>query len=348
VDPPQLDVTASLEAGDPAVDLTLHNAGGLSAIFQITAPEPWIGPSPPEGVLEPVASRVIRVRMHVQGLGPGVHQGSLQIAAADAVNSPVTVPVSLELVNDRPVPPVEDLQIEPRDQALNLTWTTVPDPLVHRVIVRRALGVPPVLPSIGEPIYTGLGEEWLDTGLQNGTNYCYSAFAADASGRYADPASACAIPGENRPPPVPELLSPSDGASLTGVPALVVSAVADPEGDQVTYTHQLLNQNGSTVLESGAGEVSGNRVTWTPAYDLQVETVYLWQAEAQDSHGARSGFSTPRSFSIRAPQADAGVDGGQTPKDPDSGCGCSPGGTANNPFLFAVIFLLAMIICTRR
>ena len=71
-------------------------------------------------------------------LGLGVHQGSLEITAPGAVGSPVTIPVSLELVPDRPVPAVENLQIEPSDQALNLTWTIPADPIVHRVIVRSA------------------------------------------------------------------------------------------------------------------------------------------------------------------------------------------------------------------
>ncbi len=348
VEPTQLDITASLDAGDPQVELTLHNAGGLSAVFQITGSESWIGAAPPSGTLKPVASRVIQVNLAIPGLSEGVHTGSLEISAPDAVGSPITVPVSLGLVPDRPVPPVEDLQLEPRDQALNLTWTTPQDPIVHQVIVRRAPGVPPALPVVGEPVYAGLGEEWLDEGLQNGDTYCYSAFAADASGRYADPASACAIPGENRPPPVPEPLSPEDGASLTGVPELVASAVHDPDGDEVTYTFELLDQNGSTVLESGAGELSGNRVTWTPGNDLQYETIYLWQVEAADKNDNHSGFSAPRSFSVRAPQPDAGVDGGPAPKDTDSGCGCSSGGRAANPFIFAILFLMAMIICNRR
>jgi hypothetical protein len=201
---------------------------------------------------------------------------------------------------------------------------------------------------MGEPVYTGLDQTFLDSGLQNGTTYCYSAFAADAANRYADPASACAMPGQNRPPPVPELLSPTDGASLTGVPTLVASTVADPEGDAVTYTFQLLANNATTVVESGEGVVSGTRVNWTPTFDLQLETTYHWQVEVVDSQGEHSGFADPRSFSIRAPQPDAGVDGGTPPKDPDSGCGCSSSGAATNPFFFAILFLLAMIICNRR
>ncbi|MFC1654853.1 trypsin-like serine protease, partial [Myxococcota bacterium] len=284
VEPLLLDITASQDADDPVPELTLHNTGGLSAVFSIAASEAWIDPLPLGGTLKPVTSRVIKVRMDAASLSLGVHQGSLEITAAGAVGSPITIPVSLELVADRPVPPVTDLQIERRDQALSLTWTTPADPIVNRVIIRRSQGVPPTEPDIGEAVYTGLGEELLDSGLQNGATYCYSAFATDASNRFADPASACAIPGENRPPPVPEPLSPADGASLTGVPVLVASAVADPEGDVVTYTYQLLAQNGSTVLDTGTGEVSGNRVNWTPAYELQYETIYLWQVEARDSH----------------------------------------------------------------
>jgi MYXO-CTERM domain-containing protein len=345
VDPQALDITASQDAGDPVPELTLDNTGG-PAVFSISASQAWIDPLPPGGTLKQLTSRVIQVRMDIASLALGVHTGSLEITAAGAVGSPITVPVSLEVVADRPVPPVTDLQILPQDQALNLTWTTPSDPIVHRVIIRRAPGTPPAAPDVGEEVYTGLGQEFVDSGLQNGTTYCYSAFAADAANRHADPASACAMPGQNRPPPVPELLSPTDGASLTGVPTLVASTVADPEGDAVTYTFQLLANNATTVVESGEGVVSGTRVNWTPTFDLQLETTYHWQVEAVDSQGEHSGFADPRSFSIRAPQADAGVDGGTPPKDPDSGCGC--GSTSTDPNLFALILLLTVFLCRRR
>jgi MYXO-CTERM domain-containing protein len=106
--------------------------------------------------------------------------------------------------------------------------------------------------------------------------------------------------------------------------------------------------NATTVVETGEGAVSGTRVEWVPTYDLQPATVYHGQAEAVDSQGEHSTFADPRSFSVRAPQADAGVDGGTPPKDPDSGCGCSSSGAASNPFFFAILFLLVMIICNRR
>jgi len=347
VEPTALDITAAQNAGDPVPEITLDNSGG-PAVFSIAASQAWLDPLPAGGTLKQLTSRVIQVRMDIASLGLGVHQGSLEITAEGAIGSPVTVPVSLEVVADRPVPPVTDLQIQPSDQALNVTWTTPSDPIVHRVIVRRAPGTPPAAPDVGEEVYEGLGQELLDGDLQNGTTYCYSAFAADAANRYADPASACAMPGENRPPPVPELLSPTDGASLTGAPTLVASTVADPEGDAVTYTFQLLANNATSVVDTGEGTVSGNRVEWVPTYDLQPETVYHWQVEAVDSQDEHSGFADPRSFSIRAPQPDAGVDGGTPPEDPDSGCGCNSTGAASNPFIFAILFLLAMIICNRR
>jgi hypothetical protein len=345
VEPLALDVTASQDGGDPVPELVLNNSGG-PAVFSVAASQAWIDPLPAGGTLKQLTSRVIQVRIDIASLNLGVHQGSLEITAEGAIGSPVSVPVSLEVIADRPVPPVTDLQIQPQDQALNLSWTTPSDPIVHRVIVRRAPGTPPAAPDVGEEVYTGMDQQHLDSGLQNGTTYCYSAFAADAANRYADPASACAMPGQNRPPPVPELLSPTDGASLTGAPTLVASTVADPEGDAVTYTFQLLANDATTVVESGEGAVSGTRVEWAPTYDLQPETVYHWQVEAVDSQGEHSGFPDPRSFSIRAPQPDAGVDGGTPPKDPDSGCGC--GSTSTDPDLFAMIFLLTVFLCRRR
>jgi len=345
VEPLVLEITASQDAGDPVPELVLQNAGGLTTNFSITASETWLDPIPAAGTLKPVTTRTVQIRMDVASLGLGSYSGSLEITAEGALGSPVTVPVSLEVVTDRPVPPVTDLQLQPQDQALNLTWTTPSDPIVHQVIIRRSLSVPPASPDVGEPVYTGLGEELLDGDLQNGVNYCYSAFSADAADRYADPASACAMPGENRPPPVPELLSPSDGASLTGVPALVASVVDDPEGDEVTYTFQLLANNATSVVETAEGTVSGNRVEWVPSYDLQPETVYHWQVEAVDSQDEHSGFADPRSFSVRAPQPDAGVDGGTPPDNPDSGCGC--GSTPTDPNLFALVFLLGVFLCRR-
>ncbi len=343
IDPQGFDVTASEDAPDPSLTLTVENAGGKPMSFTVTPSEAWITASPAWDVLGPGISRTVEVQVALAQLAVGLHQGELVIEAPDAVGSPATVALQVEVVAARPVPPVESLSLDPLDQALRLTWQKPDDPIVSGVLIRRAPDNPPASPDLGVLVYDGPDEELTDSGLQNGTRYCYSAFAHDVSARFADPATACVAPGENHAPPAPEHLSPGDGAVLPGAPELVATAVTDPEEDAVTHTFRLLDETGA-ALGSGAGAVSGDRVTWTPTVDLEPGSTYRWQVQAEDDRGAASGFSDPWSFTLRA-TTDGGTDGGQPKGDGQDGCGCAQTGS---PATTGMILLALGLVVVRR
>jgi uncharacterized protein (TIGR03382 family) len=200
------------------------------------------------------------------------------------------------------------------------------------VLIRRGVNSAPVDPESGDVVYDGREENWIDSGLGDGVSYCYSFFAHDAAGRFAAPASGCQVPGANQPPPVPDPLAPTDMSLLDAVPQLEASPVVDPQGNAVSYTFQVLEENGAEPIESGQGELSGDRVVWTPAANLEPGVTYQWQVEAVDDQGAHSGFSPAWNFAL------AGGDEG-------SGCGCSHHGSSSSWLLF---FLLGLVLLRRK
>jgi hypothetical protein len=341
VDPDSLHITAAAEGPNPHAVLNVDNTGGQPMNWSIVLTESWLSVDPRSGSIGPYGDGVVTVTADLSALGQGSHTTEIEVRAGHpAENTPQFVPLQLDIVPPGPVPPVEDLSVGVLDQSLQLNWTCPDDPLVIGVAVRRGMGTPPARPDLGEDVCSGMEETHTDSGLQNGTKYCYSAFAYDAAGRYSEPASACGIPGPNRAPPMPELLSPANSAAVPATPELVASTVVDPDGDVVAYTFVLLDNSGGT-LDSAVVEGSGTRVSWLPNAQLVPETPYRWQVEAIDSQGAHSGFAETRSFVIHQ-MADAGVDGGQPPGDDEPDCGCGQNGSAAPGLLllFAGLLLL--------
>jgi len=344
VDPDTLHVTAAADGPNPQAEFRVSNAGGQPMNYSIILSESWLGVSPQSGSIGPYGDGLVIMTADLSGLGQGAHSAEIEVRAGyPAENSPQIIPVQLDVVPPRPVPPVEGFSVGVLDQSLQLNWTCPDDPLVTGVIVRRGTGTPPAGPDLGEDVYNGMEETHTDTGLQNGTKYCYSAFAYDAAGRYSDAAVACGVPGPNRAPPMPELLSPANGAAVPATPELVASTVVDPDGDVVAYTFVLLDASSNTI-DSEVLEGSGTRVNWLPNAQLEPETTYRWQVEAVDSQGAHSGFAETRSFVIR-PAADAGVDGGQPPGDGDPDCGC---GHTGSPAPELLLLLAGLLLLGRR
>jgi hypothetical protein len=68
---------------------------------------------------------------------------------------------------------------------VDLTWTNPADASFQGVVVRRATGTPPSLPTDGVGVYTGSGQAHTDTGLVRGTTYHYTAFSHDGAHRYS-------------------------------------------------------------------------------------------------------------------------------------------------------------------
>ena len=107
-------------------------------------------------------------------------------------------------------------------------------------------------------------------------------------------------PAANGYPNVPALTAMA--ARFRTSPTLSAT-FSDPDaGDTGTLAFQLCSDAPcSTVLESGssvAGLANGANGTWAPSYSLVDGTAYYWRAEATDSAGNVSGWSSTQSFTF--------------------------------------------------
>lgn len=108
--------------------------------------------------------------------------------------------------------------------------------------------------------------------------------------------------GTNEAPAPPTLLAPSDGATLhrLGNAPFSISAV-DPDGDAFTGTIVVWKVGGAEVTRFPTSpSVSGGIAFGVLAEPLAAGS-YNWAAEATDVHGARSGLSAGRSFTVVPP-----------------------------------------------
>jgi hypothetical protein len=351
LEPMALTWTAAVGGGNPRGSLTLHNQGGRPLDFEIQSAGGLRAlAQPATGLLFPGSEVRVEVTALLTDLTPGRHQGALEISAVDALGSPASVALSLDLVPERSVPPVEALELERLADAIRLVWRLPADSLAIGVKVRRNPAFPVTLPGQGVALFEGLAEELEDSDVVLGRKYCYSLFAFDAAGRHSEPVWACGAPGENRAPPAPAPLSPLDGASLTGAPDLVVGLAVDPDGDEVQTEFRLTDEAG-VVLESGPGQAGLDRVTYRPSGRYAPGQAVRWQARAVDAPGAASDWSPAWTFRIRETVSlDGGPDGGPGDGGGQGGCGCAAGGAGPDPFgpgLYALA-LSALGLARRR
>jgi hypothetical protein len=106
-------------------------------------------------------------------------------------------------------------------------------------------------------------------------------------------------PPNNRPPAVPELVAPADGATVSPTPTLRVR-LSDPDNDQVQAVIEV--RSGSEVvrtLETGF-VASGSEASVSVDPSLEAGD-YTWRARARDSVGNTSEWSNPRAFTVQAP-----------------------------------------------
>ena len=142
----------------------------------------------------------------------------------------------------------------------------------------------------------------VDPSLEAG-NYTWRARARDSAGNASDWSSPRAFtvevpPPSNRPPAVPELLAPANGATVSPAPTLRVR-LSDPDGDQVQAVIEIRNASGvARTLETGF-VASGSEASVAVDPSLEAGN-YTWRARARDSAGNESDWSSPRRFSIVA------------------------------------------------
>ncbi len=97
VEPEKLVFSADEGRGDPPPQVTeIWNAGGLALSWQATTGQPWIDVSPNSGI-STGEKDAVSVSVWTAGMPAGMYEGSITIAAEGAMNSPVSVPVQLQI-----------------------------------------------------------------------------------------------------------------------------------------------------------------------------------------------------------------------------------------------------------
>jgi hypothetical protein len=101
VAPDRLTFQATLGGAPPAPQtLTIANTGGGILSWTALTDVPWIKLVPMSGAAPPEAK--VSVSVEITGLGVGRQEGRIIVTASDAVNSPVIVPVTLQIVGIMP------------------------------------------------------------------------------------------------------------------------------------------------------------------------------------------------------------------------------------------------------
>jgi hypothetical protein len=131
-------------------------------------------------------------------------------------------------------------------------------------------------------------------------NYTWRARARDSAGNTSEWSNTRAFtvqpPPNNRPPAVPELVAPADGATVSPTPTLRVR-LSDPDGDQVQAVIEVRNGSGVVrTLETGF-VASGSEASVSVDPPLAAGD-YTWRARARDSAGNTSEWSAPRRIVI--------------------------------------------------
>jgi WD40 repeat protein len=134
-------------------------------------------------------------------------------------------------------------------------------------------------------------------------SYTWRARARDSAGNTSEWSNTRAFtvqtPPNNRPPAVPELVAPADGATVSPAPTLRVR-LSDPDNDQVQAVIEVRNGSGVVrTLETGL-VASGSEASVSVDPPLAAGS-YTWRARARDSAGNTSEWSNTRAFTVQTP-----------------------------------------------
>jgi hypothetical protein len=173
--------------------------------------------------------------------------------------------------------------------------------------------------------------------LDEDTTYAAVVYAVDERGAASSETSVeFFVSTENSPPPVPNLLSPPDGAELFGDAAILVwSTVEDPEGGDVSYVIKVC-VDGECTRSAPQKEVSMSMVS-----EVQAGKSYSWYVQAMDPEERISDPSESRQFSV------FGTADGNT-ASADSGCGCTLNTSHSENYPLSTLFCLLCAFIWRR
>lgn len=166
------------------------------------------------------------------------------------------------------IPPanVSNFKAELGDKQITLTWKNPPDEDFAGVKIMRSTFFYPQDPLDGLPVYNGKGEFFIDTEVENGVRYYYTAFTYDTSGNFSSGAVASAVP---QPPEIPPVIPPPPEIMPPGVPV-------PPELEALTLEDFEFWQEGKELPLENARLVRvkiGQPLTIVLAYEKVPETL---------------------------------------------------------------------------
>jgi len=186
---------------------------------------------------------------------------------------------------------------------------------------------------------------------ENATTYA-RVRAVDADGLSSTPDTiSFFVRGDNDPPSVPVLLSPTDGTEGDGSPVLEVGEPVDPEGDALTVEFIVCRDVELTDTLTGlAGvELDGSgSVLWT--VDVVLDGEVFWSVRAVDEDGAESDWATPWRYVVPAAGDDDDDDdaGDDDDDSTGTGCDCASSFVGGEASWLALLLALPLALVRRR
>jgi len=216
-----------------------------------------------------------------------------------------------------PPPDVTGFTAAPGDRLITLTWNKPEAVDYEGVLVRRDSPTCPAGTADGTLVYAGLETSKVDTGLTNGTPYCYRAFVYDGRPNYSSGVRAEAVPEV-----VTDLIPPGQVTGLAAIPgdSQVRLTWINPSDPDWVATRVVRKAGGDPtgptdglIIYEGIGDSA------LDTFDIVNGTTYHYAAFSFD---AAPNYSAP---SLASAKPDAGL-----PEPPPPSCTDTDGGPNYN------------------
>jgi hypothetical protein len=192
VSPLTLEVTVSEGDPDPSTRFAIENLGGREMDVVLTPSETWVTVADSFAV-PPGATQNVAVLISLEGMAIGTYPADIVVEAPEALSSPQTVTVQLEITRANTAPPAPVLMSPQSGSELygliDLMAYPVTDPEGDPVTYQFEL----MVSSTGDQVDSGAGEEntgfisWQPTArLEEGALYRWRARATDDRGAEGD------------------------------------------------------------------------------------------------------------------------------------------------------------------
>ncbi len=153
------------------------------------------------------ADLIIEHRINLENLISGLTYHFIILARSADGGETISKDYSFTTPVKDVIPPanVSDFKAIGGDGEISLTWLNPAEDDFAGVSIMRSLDFFPLFPDQGEKVYEGKGEQFIDTGLENGRRYYYTAFSYDRSGNFSSGALATDFPWSTEGPAIPEI-----------------------------------------------------------------------------------------------------------------------------------------------